>query len=236
MVATDARVNILEELAPLGDGHASLQDAGGGALVQLAVDEGERFGHPGDAPGLGSVRGEFPSTHPGDVFVTPVHPAGGRLDVHDLGLAGAVPLEEGEHVRLVRGVLVHGLCAYWAGGSPRGFRVVRGVRLEGDGWLGDVSGEDIRGDNDPPRRDLGKLVRLLVVAAGHVIKLDAVELVLEGSHGLAVCFHLVVVAARVFHDLVDHELRISPHVKAFDAYLDGDLEAAEQGLVLSHVV
>jgi hypothetical protein len=69
-----------------------------------------------------------------------------------------------------------------------------------------------------------------------VIKLDAVELVLEGSHGLTVCFHLVVVAARVFHDLVDHELRISPHVKAFDAYLDGDLEAAEQGLVLSHVV
>jgi hypothetical protein len=69
-----------------------------------------------------------------------------------------------------------------------------------------------------------------------VIKLDVVGLVLEGPHGLAVCFHLVVVAARVFHDLVDHELRISPHVEAFDAYLDGDLEAAEQGLVLSHVV
>jgi hypothetical protein len=36
--------------------------------------------------------------------------------------------------------------------------------------------------------------------------------------------------------LVNHKLRISPHVEAFDAYLDGDLEAAEQGLVLSHVV
>jgi hypothetical protein len=69
-----------------------------------------------------------------------------------------------------------------------------------------------------------------------VIKLDAVELVLEGPHGLAVCLHLVVVAARIFHDLVDHELRISPHVEAFDAYLDGDLEATEQGLVFSHVV
>jgi hypothetical protein len=32
-----ARVYIPEELAPLGDGHASLQDAGGGALVQFAV-------------------------------------------------------------------------------------------------------------------------------------------------------------------------------------------------------
>jgi hypothetical protein len=36
--------------------------------------------------------------------------------------------------------------------------------------------------------------------------------------------------------LVDHELRIPPHVEAFDAYLDGDFEAAKQGLVLSHVV
>jgi hypothetical protein len=41
VVAAYARVYILEELAPLGDGHASLQDTGGGALVQLAVDESE---------------------------------------------------------------------------------------------------------------------------------------------------------------------------------------------------
>jgi hypothetical protein len=102
--------------------------------------------------------------------------------------------------------------------------------------LSDVPSEDVRGDGDPPRCDLGELVRLLIVPAGHVIELDAVELVLEGPHGLAVCLHLVVVAARVLHDLVDHELRIPPHVEAFDAYLDGDLEAAKQGLVLSHVV
>jgi hypothetical protein len=69
-----------------------------------------------------------------------------------------------------------------------------------------------------------------------VIELDAVELVLEGTHGLAVRLHLVVMAARVLHDLVDHELRIPPHIEAFDAYLDGDLEAAKQGLVLGHVV
>jgi hypothetical protein len=69
-----------------------------------------------------------------------------------------------------------------------------------------------------------------------VIKLDAIELVLEGTHSLAVCLHLVIVAACVLHDLVDHELRIPPHVEAFDAYLDGNLEAAEQGLVLGHVV
>jgi hypothetical protein len=229
-------VYIPEELAPLGDGHASLQNAGGGALVQLVVDEGEVFGHPGDAPGLGPVRGEFPSVHPGNELVAPVHLAGGWLDIHGFGFVGTVPLEEGEHVRLVRGVLVHGLYARWIRGSPRGFRAVRGVRLEDDGRLGDVPSEDIRGDSDPPRRDLGELVRLLVIPAGHAIELDVVELVLEGPHGFTVRLHLIVVAARVFHDLVDYELRVPPHVEAFYAYLDGDLEATKQGLVLSHVV
>jgi hypothetical protein len=69
-----------------------------------------------------------------------------------------------------------------------------------------------------------------------MIELNVVELVLEGPHGLAIRLHLVVVAARVFHDLVNHELRITPHVEAFDAYFDGDLEAAKQGLVLGNVV
>jgi hypothetical protein len=36
-----ARMYIPEELAPLRDGHTSLQDARRGALVQLAVDESE---------------------------------------------------------------------------------------------------------------------------------------------------------------------------------------------------
>jgi hypothetical protein len=55
-----AHVYVPEELAPLWDGHASLQDARGGALVQLAVDEDERFGHPGDAPDLGRSEGNSP--------------------------------------------------------------------------------------------------------------------------------------------------------------------------------
>jgi hypothetical protein len=33
VMATDPRVDVPQELAPLRDGHASLQDAGGGALV-----------------------------------------------------------------------------------------------------------------------------------------------------------------------------------------------------------
>jgi hypothetical protein len=110
------------------------------------------------------------------------------------------------------------------------------VRLEDDGGLGDVTDKNVRRDGDPPGRDLGQLVRLLIVPAGHVIELDAIELVLEGSHGLAIRFHLVIMATRILHDLVNHELRIPAHVKALDAYLDGDLEAAKEGLILSHVV
>jgi hypothetical protein len=41
MVAAHARMDVAEELAPLGDGYAPLQDAGCGTLVQLVVDNGE---------------------------------------------------------------------------------------------------------------------------------------------------------------------------------------------------
>jgi hypothetical protein len=69
-----------------------------------------------------------------------------------------------------------------------------------------------------------------------VVKLYAVELVLVGPHGIAIRLHLVVVTARVLHDLVDHELRVSPNVEALDARLGGDSEAAEKGFVLCHVI
>jgi hypothetical protein len=55
VMAADPGVDVPQELAPFGDGHAPLQDAGGGVLVQLAVDEGKGLGHPGDAPGRGPV-------------------------------------------------------------------------------------------------------------------------------------------------------------------------------------
>jgi hypothetical protein len=41
VVSTHACVDVSEELTTLGDGDASLQDTGRGALVQLAVDNGE---------------------------------------------------------------------------------------------------------------------------------------------------------------------------------------------------
>jgi hypothetical protein len=71
---------------------------------------------------------------------------------------------------------------------------------------------------------------------GERVEFDAVEHVLEGSYGVVVGLHLVVVTARILHDLVNHELRVPPDVKAFDACLNGDPEAAKKGLVLHHVL
>jgi hypothetical protein len=114
--------------------------------------------------------------------------------------------------------------------------MARGAWLEVDGRLGDVPRKNVRGNRDSPRRDFGELVRLLVIPAWHVVELYAIELVFESPQGFAVRLHLVVVTTRVLHDLVDHELRVSPHVEALDACLDDDSEAAEEGLVLRHVV
>jgi hypothetical protein len=69
-----------------------------------------------------------------------------------------------------------------------------------------------------------------------VIELNAVEFFLEGAHGVAVCFHLLVVAARVLHDLVNHELRVFPDVEALDVGFDDNSEAVEEGLILRHTV
>jgi hypothetical protein len=91
-------------------------------------------------------------------------------------------------------------------------------------------------NGDSPRRDFGEFVCLLVVPTGDVVELDVVELVLEGSYGVAVGLHLVVVTTHILRDLVNHELRVSPDVEVFDACLDGDSEAAEEGLILRHVV
>jgi hypothetical protein len=38
------------------------------------------------------------------------------------------------------------------------------------------------------------------------MELDVIQLVLEGPYGVAIGLHLVIVTARVLHDLVNHEL------------------------------
>jgi hypothetical protein len=92
-------------------------------------------------------------------------------------------------------------------GAPEGSPWFEGVSLGVDGRFRDIPRKDVRGNGDSPQRDLGEFIHLLVVSAGNVIELDAVELVLEGSHGIAVGLHLIVVTAHILHDLVNHELR-----------------------------
>jgi hypothetical protein len=86
-------MDVSNELVTLGDGDALLQDARRSALVQLAVDDGERLGHPGDAPGLGPIRGKFPSIHPSEVFGLPILRMGGWLCLHGFGLVCIVAFE-----------------------------------------------------------------------------------------------------------------------------------------------
>jgi hypothetical protein len=69
-----------------------------------------------------------------------------------------------------------------------------------------------------------------------VVELNVIEFVFKHAYGVAVCFHLLVVAARVLNDLVDYDLRVSPDVKALDAGLNGRSEATKEGLVFCHVV
>jgi hypothetical protein len=93
VVATHARVDVSNKFATVGDGDAPLQDAGCGVLEQLAVDYSERLGFPGDAPGFGRIRGEFPLINPGELLGPPIVRVGGRLRFHSLGFVRTVPLE-----------------------------------------------------------------------------------------------------------------------------------------------
>jgi hypothetical protein len=55
-----------------------------------------------------------------------------------------------------------------------------------------------------------------------VVELEAVKLVLEAPHLLAVGFHLGITTARALHDLIDHELGVTSNVKVSNPELDGN--------------
>jgi hypothetical protein len=69
-----------------------------------------------------------------------------------------------------------------------------------------------------------------------VIELEAVKLVLEASYLLTIGFHLRIVAARVLHDLVNHEPRITTNVEVSNSELDSDAQTVNEGLILGYIV
>jgi len=69
-----------------------------------------------------------------------------------------------------------------------------------------------------------------------MVKLEAVELFFQASDRFAVRVHLGIVAARLFHDLVDDESRIASDIEPFDPKLDRDEETIDKGLVLGCIV
>jgi hypothetical protein len=63
-----------------------------------------------------------------------------------------------------------------------------------------------------------------------------VEFVLKAPYLVAVGFHLRVVAVRVLHDLIDHELGITTNIEVSDPEFDGDAQPVNESLVLSYIV
>jgi hypothetical protein len=60
--------------------------------------------------------------------------------------------------------------------------------------------------------------------------------VLKVPHLVAVGFHLRVVAVRVLHDLIDHELGITTNIEVSDPEFDGDAQPVNEILALCYIV
>ena len=69
-----------------------------------------------------------------------------------------------------------------------------------------------------------------------MVELEAIELVLQLSDLMTIRSHLGVVVACLLHDLVDDQLRVASDVKLSDAQLNGDAQAIDECLILSHII
>ena len=69
-----------------------------------------------------------------------------------------------------------------------------------------------------------------------MVKFEAVEFFLQAPDYLAVRVHFGIMAARLFHDLVNDEPRVASDIEPPDPKLDRDVETVDKGLILRHVV
>jgi hypothetical protein len=80
----------------------------------------------------------------------------------------------------------------------------------------DVPGKDVRENRGLPRSYLCQFVSGFAVPSRDVVEFQPIKLVLQVSDFFTVGLHLWVVAAQVFHDLVNDELQVAPSVEAPD--------------------
>jgi hypothetical protein len=120
VVATHARMDVSNDFPAVGNGDPSLQDTGRGTLIQHAIDHSERLGFSGDAPGLGPIRGELPSSDPSEVFGPPILHAGGVPVSVALALSAPYPSSRESTNASVEGSSSMGSAPTGLEGAPEG--------------------------------------------------------------------------------------------------------------------
>jgi hypothetical protein len=86
--------------------------------------------------------------------------------------------------------------------------------VEFHGWLIYVPGEDIRGNHRSPQGYFSQLIRGFVVPSNNMVEFELVELIFQVPNFVSIGLHFLIAAVRVFHDLVNDELRVAPSVEA----------------------
>jgi hypothetical protein len=69
-----------------------------------------------------------------------------------------------------------------------------------------------------------------------VVELEAIKLILQLSDLQAVCSHLGLEVAQLFHDLVDDKPRVALNIESSNAQLNGDTQAIDECLTLCHII
>jgi hypothetical protein len=80
----------------------------------------------------------------------------------------------------------------------------------------EISCENVWWNHSSIGRDFRQFIGDLVIPACDVVELKAVKLVFKAPYLFTVGFHLEITVARVLHDLVNYELRITSNIEVSD--------------------
>jgi hypothetical protein len=80
----------------------------------------------------------------------------------------------------------------------------------------EISRENVRWNCGSTRSHFCEFIGGFIISTCNVVELEAMKLVLKEPYLLVVGFHLGIMAARVLHDLVNHELGVTVNVEVSD--------------------